>query len=66
MSLHSGGQQDSLAVAELSSADLSGVSLNSFSPNMKQPDACPAGREVVFVCTHGPISLLVVLVFTLQ
>jgi hypothetical protein len=62
MSLHceenavTGGQQDSLAVAEFSSADLSGVSLNRFS-SMKQPDTCPAGREVVFVCTHGPISL---------
>jgi hypothetical protein len=62
MSLHSeenaatGGQLDSLAAAELSSADVSGVSLNSFSP-MKQPDTCPAGREVVFVCTYDPISL---------
>ena len=51
-----GGQLDSLAVAEISSAELSGISLNSFSP-MKQPDMYPAGREVVFVCTYGPIPL---------
>ena len=64
MSLHpeenavTGGQLDSLATAgsELSLvADLSRVSL-SFSP-MKQFESCPAGREVVFVCTYGPISL---------
>lgn len=62
MSLHSEEnavtveQLDSLAVTELSSADLSGVSLNSISL-MKQPDTYPVGREVVFVCTYGPISL---------
>ena len=60
MSLHknavTGGQLDSLAVAELSSAELSGVSHNSFSP-MKQPDMCPAGREVIFVCTYEIIPL---------
>ena len=55
--VHSGGQKDSEVAAEpLSSTDLSGVSLNNFS-SMKQPEACPAGREVVFVCTYGPISL---------
>lgn len=46
-----GGQLSSLAAAELSSADLSGVSPT------KQLDTCLAGREVVFVCTYGPISL---------
>ena len=61
MSLHSeengvtGGLLDSLAVAELSSADLSGVSPNSFSP-MKHPETYPVGREVVFVCTYSPSS----------
>ena len=54
MSLHStenavSRQLDSLAGAELSSAEFSGVLLNSLSPG-----TYPAGREVVFVCTYGP------------
>lgn len=57
--IRASGQLDSssLVAAELSSnsAKLSGVSLNSFS-SMKQLDAYPAGREVVFVCTYGTIS----------
>lgn len=65
MSLHSeengvtGGQLDSLAVDELSSVDLSGVSLeiNSFS-SLNHSESYPVGREVVFVCAYGPISLL--------
>lgn len=63
MSLHTeenavtGGQLDSLAVTEPSSAN-PGVSLNSFSPmTRKQPDTSPAGREVIFVCTYNLISL---------
>lgn len=51
-------QLDSLAVDELSSADLSGVSLalDSFSSS-KHSEMYPVGREVVFVCAYGPISL---------
>ena len=53
-------QLDSLAVDELSSADLSGVSLalDSFKfSSSKHSEMYPVGREVVFVCAYGPISL---------